>query len=266
MRVNLKEAEYFFVCLIPMSNVLVNITVSPELTGFHMGITRAISLLLFCLYFLFKRFQITDISIYYLSFLTYFLILTTFSNDIFYSLYYYAQLFLITISFLIGYQYLNSIDRLIVFQKYTFWAFVILSGYIIYAIVFQVGTPAYRGEAFYTGNAGVNATKNMVFVLLCMPLLFIKSHKPKIYLFFTLIFLILIFLALKRSAVLGVASGVCILLILYPKYKSIFKYILISILLLIITSPFYIHLFYQSLDSREAAIEQMINAPSTIQI
>ena len=269
MKINLRKAEFLFVLLIPLLNTLVNIFVSPEASGVHFGIFRAIILFLFCIYFLLKRFRISLISIFVILYLTYFLILLPFSDDLYSSAYLYVQVFTITLLFVIGYQYLDNVEKLRKFQKYVFYTFVFLSGYIIVAIIFQIGTPAYRGEAFYTGNAGVNVTKNMIFAIFAMPILFqqadISTRSKFIYILGAVIFLVLIFLGLKRSAVLGVIFGGVVLFILYPKYKTSYRYISAIILILVLSSPLYLDRFYSALDSRETAMEQVADAPITIQ-
>src|SRR5690606_4197352 len=160
--------------------------------------------------------------------------------------------------FTLGYFYVRNYDRFITLNK----TYILVTAIIIVNLTitnyFNIGTSDYIEGTFYFGSARVNITKTLAALFICSPLM-LKSVKEskydKIVIIIIFTSLILIFIGVKRSAILSVLAGTLIYLFLTPRKGKIIKYLTYTVILLFLTSPF----FLPTIEERFAAREERLS-------
>ncbi|MDR2887503.1 MAG: hypothetical protein LBV26_05825 [Bacteroidales bacterium] len=133
---------------------------------------------------------------------------------------------------------------------------LITCGNLIIAQFLNYGVSAYADDTFYTGGAGVGITNQLSIILLTYPFL-LKTKKdilPKImwYIiyFIGIISVFLIFMVMKRAAIVGLVVGLLVCLLFLSSRINFIKYIIASIFVLYLIFPFFENAFMTRYESR----------------
>mgnify|MGYP002619770218 CR=1 FL=1 len=257
---NLKVSNslFAFILLIPLINAIATLFTGYFSAGsVNPGTIRATILGVFFIYFLTRHYPVNKPNIFILILLAYFFALVFLSSNPARSLYIYLRFFIATMMFPAGYYAINNLNRLRKFYLSLMGVLFILITSIVVSNIFGLGTSDYLDESFYFGEYGVNITKNMVVLIMLVPVFFIIVQEKKWrYLGFVLFILVMIFIivGVKRSALLALASGIIIYLLLSPRKLRSFKIVVISTLFLILISPYFYPLFLARYEARQEQV------------
>ncbi len=261
MNNKITKYEYWFVMLIPVLNIMVPFFVGDiEPRGIHLGTIRGGVLLLFCIFFIVKRFPLNEVNLFILFFLLYLLILILFSDNPLSSLYSYINVVISTMMFSVGYYYIRTLDDLRNLNTILVVTTTIICIYLVYTNLFSVGISTYLDGTFYTGVVNVNITKILAAILITFPSIYLfKKTNDKLTIAIFVLSLIFIILGLKRSALLSVVTGTIIYMLLSYQKTRILKAATILASLLILLSPIYLDTLLDRYEKRERAIQATLD-------
>ena len=261
MNPTINKYEYWFVMLIPVINIMVPFFIGDiEPRGIHLGTIRGGVLLVFCIYFIVKRFPLDEVNLYILFFLLYLLILIPFSDNPISSLYSYNRVVISTLMFSVGYYYIRTLDDLRNLNTIFVVTTAIICIYLVYTNLFNIGISSYLDGTFYTGVVNVNITKTLAAILITFPSIYLfKKTNDKLTIAIFVLSLIFILLGLKRAALLSVVSGTIIYVLLSYQKTRILKAATILASLLILLSPIYLDTLLDRYEKRERAVQATVN-------
>ena len=251
-----------FALAIPLINILATLLTQFFTDSlFNPGLLRAVLIISFFFYFFLTNIIINRWnSLVIFTLFYYFLIILYNSSNISDSLYIYVKFFLSSFMLIIGYhfsqykKYINNIIYVLVL------CLLAVNINFIISNVFSLGGTSYKGteSIYYFGATGVNITKHLTILLLCMPLIYYLldgRSKLKKYLNISNIFSIIIILfAFKRSAILVLIVGIFSIAYYYRSYSKSIKYAAIFSIILIILLPLIKNTVIDIVQSREQSI------------
>jgi len=163
------------------------------------------------------------------------------------------------LSFIIGFNLINSIKKLIILNNSVIYIFVILVFNYIISQTLGIGKSVYTGGSDFLVGGMDDNWNVFTYSVLITPLIlnFIRTNKTKRIwvLSLSLITAMLVFISLKRIAITGLIAGNFIRFSLAPKVLIAFRVILGSALVLMITLPLYENLIKVRLDARSSRFE-----------
>lgn len=255
------KAAFSFVLFIPLL-----FAVAENTTGFFPGGTlnpgtiRGFIAAIFTTVFVFKGYPSNRTSLWFLSFVIYYTILTILSTNLTESFYGLFKFTIATLMYPIGYYFINSYKR---FYSLTLSYLVALGIFlisIIIANVFKVGESDYLEDSLYYGAGSVNITK-MTLVLLFAALNIFPVVKDKYrYLFFSFMGIATFFtvVGIKRSVLLSFIASIIIFLLFNRLKRGVTQLVVVSsfvLLFLFLLFPGGYELFYERFQARSEEIE-----------
>ena len=251
-----KKLNYYFVLSIPVINIIATITTNyfPPVS-INPGSLRAALILMFVALMFIKE----DISYslpnkFNFIFIIYIFLLVFFSADFTYSLIIFLKVIIASLMFTVGFHYIKSLEMLYRLHISLFIVLGIILLTVFISNIFSLGLSDYLADTFYFGEAGVNLTKNIAVIALISVVFFdLKQKYPYKYLIISMIILsiIVLIVGLKRSALLGLASGLGTYLILTPSKKKTFIYYFIIVSLLYLLFPYYSSVLHDRFEARQ---------------
>jgi len=253
-----RDFSYKIFLAIPIINAIADNTTNYFKTTINPGNLRAAILLLFAVYFIFKKFpkgSINALILYYLAFMA---SLCLISSSPIYSLSLYIKFFLSTISFCMGYYYINDIVR---FKQLNYSYSITLILVLIIIVIsdyYKLGGSAYLADSFYFGTGRVNITKNLAILIIISPISLIFIKKKIIFWIFTAATTFstaIVIVGVKRTAVASIIFATINLIVFLKQKKLTMKYVLIIGIILSLFSPFYTKLIIKRYKARIDRIE-----------
>ena len=213
---------------------------------YRYDVIRGSVLLLFLIYFLINKHHFDFISKVIILFSLYILImaLVTYIKYNVYSTVAF-KIFISSIYYIIGYNFINTKDNMLYLSKIYFLGFFILVSVIILLNILGVKPiNLYTNmEEVYLGSQGVNTTKLIPFFIFPSILYFLYARNVKnriTILVIVTISIILMMIAQKRGAVLGLGFGIMTYLFLSPRKGKIFNIVTAIFVISLISYPLYI--------------------------
>lgn len=254
---NKRNYVFMLVLIIPAINAFANLTVNYfEAKSLNPGTLRAIYLfgiILICLPAVLKK---HSINMHILGYLVYLFLLIIISSDFLFSVYNYIKVFVALTMFPIGYYYFKSYSRFILLNRILLIALSFFVINFIISNIFKLGTSDYLDETVYFGSGRVNIAKSVSIMTLIFPFYFIYA-KPKnrllvyVSVIILLISLLIVLLAVKRSALIVTLIGFVVYFLISPAKGRKIGYIFILGLFAISTSSLYLDVFLERFEARE---------------
>ncbi len=247
--------EFKFVLFIPLINIIADIFTNYYEPGtLNPGSIRASIIILFLIYFFGRGYKLDAVSKFILAYVIYLIILSFFSTNVLFSLFITIKASISFLMFIIGYFYINNVNRFNSLNKIYLIVIIIIILNLLITNYFHLGESSYIDATFYYGSARVNITKTLAALLICSPLIILTSkgsNYHKLIFIILLISLVLIFIGVKRAAVLSVLVASILYLILTPRKGKQIKYLTYASIILFITSPLYLLQIEQRFIARE---------------
>lgn len=244
-----------FVLLIPILNILADIFTNYfDAEKLNPGNIRAGIIIIFLLFFFASKYKAEQVGNFILFYVIFLIVLVFFSSSKLFSLMILIKASLAFLMYPVGYYYFNTFEK---FGKLNITYLIVIGIVIINLLItnyFQIGTSDYSKDSFYFGSARVNITKTLSALLLCTPLMILFIKKKSGFQITTFIFLsalVLVFIGVKRTAMISILGGFLIYLLLTARKTKMIKYLTIGVILLFIASPLYLDLIEERLDARE---------------
>ena len=257
---NSKNGERFF-SLVPIINAIAYVTtglISNKI--FNPGYLRAILVLPFIIWFYLGIKIKYSISEKYINiFLIYLFVLCFFSSDFYKTFSEYLKIFVSMSLFSLGYFYVDNLKRLYNLNNIYIIALFIYVISVVIAIIFGLGYKGYGDSAFFLGATGPNIAKNIVVIVLIFSSInlinypYFSKNKRRLINVLFIVSIIVMLIALKRSALLSLLVGSFSYFVFSYKKSKYLKVIFISSIFLLILSPFYYSAFKSSLENRSDA-------------
>ena len=248
-----------FVLVIPILNSLATITVNYFNSGtLNPGTVRALIIVSFIIFFIFRSYKNNSINNAIIFYMLYLLFLTFLSSNFFFSFYNYVKVFIAFFMIPIGIFFFK--DKSDLKKLNNVFLIVLLLNIVNFSIsnVFKLGSSDYLEDTVYFGSGRVNIAKSVSMVLLTTPI-FLQFHKKKIIRIVGIIAIffgaLIVFLAVKRSALLALILGFFVYIIFSPNKAKKIKFLIIIGLLATITSSFYLETILVRFEAREERFE-----------
>jgi len=211
---------------------------------------RAIIMLLIIVTVLFRFKQNKLLFKPFLIFTLYVLIQLPFSSNLIYSLSMSLKVLIPILTFFIGYSLIKSIDKLKLLNWSLLLLMMIISVNFFISNKLGLGVDVYsKSGDFLVGN--INDNWNIItYSLLVTPLLYKYNNSRILIIIFSVFSLGLLFMSMKRIAILGLFVGAVIFLYSL-NLKKILKWIFITVILVAFTFPFYGPKLVERLATRE---------------
>lgn len=248
---------------IPVINVIATIAVGHSTASgfFNPGTIRAA--LLFVLFFMIFRRGLPSnclvLPTYIMLFVVFFSCLV--SIDFFSSFYIYLRFVIASLLFVVGFYAFKTKIHLARLNRVMMIVLGMQVIYVLISNIFQFGSSDYLEESFYFGETGVNITKEMVVGVFIAPLFFSLEKNRFVRIVSSLVLiaaLIIIFIGLKRAALLSVAAGVLVYVFLSPRKMRAIKSILLGVVLLALLSPYFVNLIYERYEARSKKVSMSL--------
>lgn len=229
-----------FIFLIPMINALTDMTIgySNERIFAIFSIIRAVILYTVIFYIIRKNAKFKDpLVISILLAVSYYFIKVIFSSNILLSLNSCLRMIVSLFMILAGYHIINKYRDLIKINKIYLWSLFVLILNFAIAQVFKIGINPYDEleTQFYLGGGGVQLITSLPFIIFTFPFAFqfVKSPIQKyIYLFLSLLAVIIVLIAMKRIVVASLAVGFGVFLFFsVVSKKTLFSFIIVFTIL-----------------------------------
>jgi hypothetical protein len=250
-----------FVLLIPVINGIATLTVNYfPAYSINPGTIRAFIIATFVFFFIIQKYPRNRINNSILGFMVYLLILVAISSNFFVSFYQCTKLFIAFFMFPVAEYYFKDQQDLLKLNRNIIITLFLFVVNIIISNIFNIGTSDYLDETVYFGASRVNIAKPVAILMLTTPLFFLYfNFKSSFLKYFSIIVvfgsLLIIVLAVKRSALLAIILGFFIYLILSPyNFKKVKFAIIIGIIALITSSLFY-KVMVDRFEARQARFE-----------
>ncbi|REL33827.1 hypothetical protein DYD21_10505 [Rhodohalobacter sp. SW132] len=259
--------EFWIVIAILLLNSVVLLVESGARGNIHLGLIRGYVAIIFVTYFLLSNLKLNRLTLYVYLFLIYLFLLALFSQNPAYSLTMFSRVYITLMMLPIGYYVVNSVRRFEMLNRTYIYILTLICIYIIISNILGIGISTYLEGTFYTGQTNVNIVKDMLILLVAVPVYYTMFIDEKenyasnkyVLLFITITTLLIVVIGFKRGALLALIAGL-LTYIYYSPYKiRISKYIVISGLILLITSPIYINVLLDRYEHRRDLIERMGN-------
>lgn len=241
---NFKVKTYTLFLLIPIINVIANITTNYFPSGtINPGLFRTL-FMFWVVLILFTKFKIAFKSIVtsIVLYLLYHFILISFNLEYIYSLTNFIKLAIPLLTISIGFTIFNSIEKNHqLLRIYVISLAILCSNYLI-ANLFGFGSSTYLEDSFYLGGASNGLTNEMaVMILVVLTYILISSNRRwNIFAFIIIaISFIVILTVLRRGAVLTLLAGVGVLILSVGLNRKILKSLVIVAIGLVILFPIY---------------------------
>ncbi len=238
-------------------------TIAITMTGFfppkalNPGTIRAAIIGSFFLHFWLTKKSQTSIDTTIRLFVGYLFMLSLFSSDYSTSIYSFLKLFLATFSFSVAYYYICSKESFWKLTKFYFYASLVHILSLIIVNIFNLGGTGYSEEgSIYFGASNLNIAKEFVIMLMIAPFIFkvLTIRQRKIFVVVVLVFLVFIFLSLKRTAVLSLILGGVITYMGYDSKIKNLRVILGFIAILALAFPLFEDTLLLTFESRKDII------------
>jgi len=252
--------HYWFFLSIPVINAIASNTTEYFTSDIlNTGNLRALLIGLFAAWFVFTRLPNENLPRFVLFYLAYYFILVLFATDRLTSGNLYLKFVLGVIMLPIGYYYINSIARLELLLKILLITLGLHILNIIIANFFRLGTSDYLDETFYFGAGRVNITKNILILVIMMPvtMLFIRRYRKAITAVYIIAFLITV-IGIKRSVLISAAAGIVTYLAVKQRFTLLLRTVAAIAVLLIVMMfvfPDFIDLFRSRFEARGERVE-----------
>ena len=249
---------FLIILLIPIINVSAAI-LTPLFPprALNPGVIRGLFLTVFTIWFLFTQYKSNVFGKITIAFLVYIFTLCWLSDDFNTSIYIFNKVYIASILLLIGYHYVRNPIRFLLFQRAFLVSLFLLELYVISANIFGWGFATYKDDSVFFGETGVNITKYIVIFVIGIPL-YLKTEKDKQYrnLAIVLLFIgvIITFIGMKRSAILALGFGFVMYSFLTPYKTRLVRSLPLIIVVIFITSPFYLPIILKRFESREKKV------------
>jgi hypothetical protein len=241
---NFKVKIYTLFLIIPIINVIANITTNYFPSGtINPGLFRTL-FMVWVILILLTKFKIAfkSIVVSVLLYLLYHFILISFNQEYVYSLTNYIKLSIPFLTLLLGYTIFNTVEK----NQQLFKMYVISLGILclnyIFANIFNLGGSTYLEDSFYLGGASYGLTNEMAVMILVSLTFLLISNDRKWNIFgivVVVVSLIVIFLVLRRGAILTLAAGLVTFVFFFGFNKKFFKYTVFGAIGLIVLFPIY---------------------------
>ncbi len=240
----------------------VNVNTSGEL---HPGIIRGFVILLYLMFFGFRRLLKHPVNNLILFLLTYFLILSLLSSNVTYSISSgYIKWFVGLMMFPVGFYFIRSYDSIVrlIFYMVIGSSFVCLN--LTVAQFTGFGISAYVDDSFYIGGAGVGITNQLAYVLLLYPVIlrarnrFSRLEKWMIY-FIGFLSVVFIILAMKRAGLIALAGGGLIYFNFTRNKRKVLKYVGLSAVLFLLILPLFKDILVDRYNERVEQTKELEN-------
>lgn len=244
--------------LLPV-NVLFDVLLIFFEEGGILPLLRAALMLTLLLWTIIKNERNTSYYGWLIAFSIYCIVNVLLSTDINKSLNITLKVLIPMLSFIIGFNLINSIRKLIILNNSVIYIFVILVFNYIISQTLGIGKSVYTGGSDFLVGGMDDNWNVFTYSVLITPLIlnFIRTNKTKRIwvLSLSLATAMLVFISLKRIAITGLIAGNFIRFSLAPKVLIAFRVILGSALVLMITLPLYENLIKVRLDARSSRFE-----------
>lgn len=199
-----------FLFLIPILNVISETTIMFFSEGsIHLGLIRAIVILVFVLFCMFKlKFDFSNK--FFFLFSGYLFVLVFFSSNALHSFEEFLKLFIAIMMFPIASYIVKNVNDLKKLNKSIIISVVIVEINYILAQVFGLGNSPYLDNTFYMGGGGVQLSYFLAYSLLILPLMTSLNESKKKKLMYGILFsvaFILLVLIFRRMAFVAVVFG-----------------------------------------------------------
>lgn len=236
-----------FVFLIPVVNALTDMTIgySNEKIFAIFSIIRA-SLIYGVIFMVLRKNLVKKDPMIWsiLIAVSYYFLTVFFSSNILLSLNSYLRMIVSLFMVLVGYYAINNQEDLMKINRLYLWSLFILILNFSVAQVFKIGSNPYDDleTQFYLGGGGVQLITSLPFILFTFPFALQYAKKPLhryIYLFLSIIAVLIVMIAMKRIVVAALAIGFAVFFYYSFRSKKILFSLILVFALLYITLPFY---------------------------
>ncbi|MBS4014233.1 MAG: hypothetical protein KGZ97_10835 [Bacteroidetes bacterium] len=248
---------YWITILIPIVNGLASITTNyfPPATA-NPGFFRIIFLTLFIILSYPRAFVPNKTNSFIIGFAIYWMLLIPFAQNLNLNLVQSPKIVLSFLLFPIAYYYINTPEKLKkLLNAMLIACFLFVINFFI-GNYFQIGLRGYGGEesSFFFGSGGVNISKAIVIILLMVPF-YIKvlstGREKIIVIVLSVLALVVVFISLKRAALLALFIGGIVYLLFTPYKGKVVMGLMVITFILIITAPLYINVLNEVISVRE---------------
>jgi len=253
---------FYFFLFIPILNVLSSIA-TPFFPGsLNPGMIRGVILTLFLAWFLVTQYKGRQDTNLVMVYTFYIFILCWFSEEPSTSFYIFNKFAISSLMFVIGIHFITSPIRFLYLQRAFLISVVSIVIYFAFSNVIGIGKQSYQDDSVFFGESGVNITKSIVIFIIGIPLYlrFETDNKYRtIALIALLIGVITVLIGMKRSAILAMSFGFFFYTIFTPYKTRLIKSIPVILLLLFISSPYYVPIIEKRFEARQDRVSMTVD-------
>jgi hypothetical protein len=248
---------FLFILIIPIINVVSSLA-TPFFPGIlNPGIIRGILLSLFLGWYMLSKYKSSIITLPTILFSIYLFVLCWFSAEQSTSLYIYNKVVITSLMFVVGFQTFNQPDKFFWLLRVIMVSLFIMELYFLYSNFSGLGRKTYLDDSVLFGESGVNLTKAMVIFLLIVPIfLRVETNQRLKVIVLVLFFLgiLIVFLGMKRSAILAMGFGFLIYVLLTPYKSRLIQFLPVVLIIVLVASPFYLPIIEKRFESRQQRV------------
>jgi len=243
-----------FILLIPIINAVADVLTNyyPP-TTINPGSIRTLIILMFLLILALKKTVFKGMPAIIAIFLIYLVVLIPFSSNIFKSFISYIHIFIPLMMFPLGFYYIRTIDNLKRLNTSLIIAASIICLNLIISQLYKLGPSAYAEDSFYTGGADTAITSLLAIIVLMSPVIYPLCKTKSLRIITTIVLVLAVVFTivnLRRGPIIALFGGFFIYGIFTSRKIQLFKYVILSLCVLLLINQFFSKTFQKQLSAR----------------